>query len=405
MFQLPNGCYRSEISVTPKNWKRLSRITRDWRIHYRFYDPSAPEPINQVRQITVKGMNVYKTICQRQESTQELLEITRQMLNEGYNPITKGTIAPTKISSIIHPSTSLIHALPQALSRITVSQKTKVDISHVVTVCIKAAIQLNYDFIEISKVRRSHIRIILEHCGKLQSRFSDNTFNHYRAYLNMLFNELLEVEAVESNPVKDIKKKTVTVMPRPTLSDEQRIKVNDHLQAKHPNFHRFLHIFFHSGARITELMKVRAKDVDLKTQRYTCEILKGKKSRIVQRTIKDIALPLWTEVVQNAKPDDYIFSRGLKPGHVQIQPYQVTKRWYRIIKKGKDENGNPLNIAADFYSLKHLNTSEVVDRLGDEAAAKLNEHTTTGMVVKIYDHKRKDRQHEQLKKLDNTFVK
>jgi site-specific recombinase XerD len=146
----------------------------------------------------------------------------------------------------------------------------------VVTVCIKAAIQLNYDFIEISKVRRSHIRIILEHCGKLQSRFSDNTFNHYRAYLNMLFNELLEVEAVESNPVKDIKKKTVTVMPRPTLSDEQRIKVNDHLQAKHPNFHRFLHIFFHSGARITELMKVRAKDVDLKTQRYTCEILKVK---------------------------------------------------------------------------------------------------------------------------------
>jgi hypothetical protein len=125
MFQLPNGCYRSEISVTPKNWKRLSRITRDWRIHYRFYDPSAPEPINQVRQITVKGMNVYKTICQRQESTQELLEITRQMLNEGYNPITKGTIAPTKISSIIHPSTSLIHALPQALSRITVSQKQR----------------------------------------------------------------------------------------------------------------------------------------------------------------------------------------------------------------------------------------------------------------------------------------
>ncbi|MEJ7740594.1 MAG: hypothetical protein WKF97_24520 [Chitinophagaceae bacterium] len=37
--------------------------------------------------------------------------------------------------------------------------------------------------------------------------------------------------------------------------------------------------------------------------------------------------------------------------------------------------------------LKHLNTTEVVDALSEEEAAKLNAHTSTAMVIEIYDVK------------------
>lgn len=416
MIKLPNGFLRSEFSIFPKNWedKRGVDISRDWYFTYRFYDPAG----TRSKLVMVKGMNYAKTLKDRQENTIHALMNEAQKLERGWNPFLNKYYLPRN-QHVIDPHTPMIEALRASLSRLTIEKVTRRDIKNVINVCEKAAERCFLIHYEIAQLRRVHIRALLEECQSLMPNFSDNTYNRYRSYLNILFNELLEVEAVESNPVKDIKKKTVQAKKRETLSDEQRVKVNELLLKNHATFHRFLHIFFHSGARITELMKVRVKDVDLKNQRYECEILKGKTSRIVQRTIKDIALPLWAELIREIpdipdergvkmgeecsknvveKGDFYIFSRGLKPGSIQIQPYQITKRWYRLVKK-------QLGITATFYSLKHLHTSEVVDRLGDEAAAKMNEHTTTGMVVKIYDHRRKDREHEALKKLDNTFVK
>jgi integrase len=143
-------------------------------------------------------------------------------------------------------------------------------------------------------------------------------------------------------------------------------------------------------------MRLKVKDVDLKNQVYKCDIRKGKQHREVLRTIKTIALPLWEEVLEEAKPDDYVFSKGLKPGPIQIRADQITKRWYKYVKK-------PLGIEATFYSLKHSHTSEIVDLLSEEDAAKLNGHVNTDMVSKVYDVKKKDRQHQRLKSAGNRF--
>ncbi len=136
--------------------------------------------------------------------------------------------------------------------------------------------------------------------------------------------------------------------------------------------------------------------VDLKNQVYKCDIRKGKQHREVLRTIKTIALPFWEEVLEDSNPEDYVFSKGLRPGPIQIRADQITKRWYKYVKK-------PLGITADFYSLKHVNSSEMVDILSEHDAAKLMGHTTTGMVRKIYDTKREDRQHTRIKDVGNKF--
>ena len=160
---------------------------------------------------------------------------------------------------------------------------------------------------------------------------------------------------------------------RDVLSPEERITVNQYLEEKYPSFHRFLHIFFHSGARISELLRVTDSDMDLKNQRYKVIVQKGRNYTQVWKTIKDVAMPYWLSVMKECVKGDFVFSVGLKPGSKQIQPYQVTKRWYRLVKK-------KIGIAADFYSLKHLHTTEVVDLLGEKEAAKHNEHTSEAMV-------------------------
>jgi hypothetical protein len=78
-------------------------------------------------------------------------------------------------------------------------------------------------------------------------------------------------------------------------------------------------------------------------------------------------------------------------------PDTITRRWQRRVKKD-------LGILIDFYSLKHLNTSEVVDHLGDQAAAAQNGHLSTFMVNTVYDVKKEQRSHEQLKQLSNPFA-
>ncbi len=206
----------------------------------------------------------------------------------------------------------------------------------------------------------------------------------------------MEIEACETNPLREISKQRCVVKLREVPTPEEMVLIDAHLKNKTYSFWRFCNIFFHSGARGTELLKIKASHVDLVNQRYKVTIINGRFKSEVWKTIKSIALPLWQEVLDAASKDDYLFSDGLIPGPNLIRADQISKRWKRHVK-------GDLKIDADFYSLKHLNTTEVVDMLGAQVAANFNSHTSVAMVNKVYDVKRKDRKHEILKDIANPF--
>jgi hypothetical protein len=138
-------------------------------------------------------------------------------------------------------------------------------------------------------------------------------------------------------------------------------------------------------------------DVDLVNQEYKAVIKKGGQYIEVKRPIKTIAVPFWKETITGAKPSHFVFTENLEPGPKKIRREQVTRRWEEHVKK-------KLGIQADFYKLKHLNTTEVVDRLNEKEAAKLNGHVDTKMVKKHYDVKQKTRKDALIKELDNSFA-
>lgn len=398
MISLPNNCYCSEPVVIPKNWKQLKKISGPWRIHCRFYDPSVLDETGKIKvfHINKKSINILNQIDARKQVAQTSLRELRQALVMGYNPRHKKIIA-NRNTHEIEPTSFFIEAFRRAISRLKILDKTKKQMTYQVNAIEKITKQLGYQHLQISEVRRKHIIFLLDSIRENNPRFTDNTFNKYRTYLSILFDELLQVDAIDSNPIRDIKKKSVEQKERETLTPAQRKYVNEYLKENYPDFHRFLHIFFHSGSRITELLKLKGSDVDLQAQKFKREIKKGRKTRIEWTPIKNIALPYWSEAVQNCtSTNDFLFSVGLKGGTKRIQPYQITKRWYRLIKQK--------GIAtADFYSLKHLNSTEMVDHLSEQAAAILNGHQSTAMVRKIYDTKQKDREHEKIKGVNNAF--
>ena len=108
-------------------------------------------------------------------------------------------------------------------------------------------------------------------------------------------------------------------------------------------------------------------------------------------------MPLWIELLKGAKPEDYLFSVGLKPGSKKIIREQITRRWNVHVKK-------KLNITPDFYSLKHLNIDETAAALDIKDAAAMAGHTTPVITIAHYALNEKDRQHERLRKVNNSFV-
>jgi len=68
---LTNGCSHSEFTVKPTDWHtKKAKISFNWYIKYRFYDPSQAKP----KQVMLKGMNSFKSLIERQEETKRLLE-------------------------------------------------------------------------------------------------------------------------------------------------------------------------------------------------------------------------------------------------------------------------------------------------------------------------------------------
>ena len=117
--------------------------------------------------------------------------------------------------------------------------------------------------------------------------------------------------------------------------------------------------------------------------------MKGSHPQETTKVILQEVLTLWKEMMHNAKPNDYLFARGLVAGDKPIQPYQITNRWLRLVKRSddiKDQNGKLLKVTADFYSLKH----SFLDTLPEEMARLLASHTssTTTAIYRVNEEKR-----------------
>jgi len=81
--------------------------------------------------------------------------------------------------------------------------------------------------------------------------------------------------------------------------------------------------------------------------------------------------------MQCSKPIDFVFGKGLCPAKESNRAEQITRRWNVYVKK-------KLNIEADYYSLKYLNTDETAALLDGNDAAAHNSHTSTVIMLKHY---------------------
>ncbi len=379
------------LKVNPSDWlTNPNSISKPWLIWYRY----------QGKLVKLMGMNREKNYSSRIKLTLQLIKDEEQKLQTfGYNPISKTfLIQPPTLQETVTPdqkSLSFIEALNLAYKQLKVEPVTLSNIKSCIKYVALSAEKIGIASTPIDQIRRKHLKLLMNDC-ETERKLSARNYNAYRSYLMMLFQELDELEMLDHNPAEELKKKKEILKPRMILTPEEREKVKEHLKIHHPTFYRFVQIFFHSGSRRTELLSLRVKDVNLSKGEYQTLVKKGSQRRIVTRVIKDIAKPFWIEQLSGALPDDFVFSVDLLPGKAKIREEQITRRWKRHVK-------DKLNIEADLYSLKHLNTDEIAALLSLEEAAKHNGHTSTVITSKHYAIGEQRRQRERLKSLMNKF--
>ena len=398
-MDLPNGCRCSEPKVFPSDWRsKKADLTNPWYISYRFYDANC-----NVKQVSVRGMNRSSTWKERKLDTEIILQALIADLEKGYNPITNNTVSNSVNDSTprITPNSlltdALFFALESAKNRITrsVYKDTEIVLNYIKD-------NIDVSGLKVGNTTRKNVIALLNKIGehkKINSKkkdWSNNNYNHFRKYLGIVFGELVQQEIIISNPVnKDLKKLPTVKRIRVTLTDKERIIVKNTLQKRYPSFYRFVQIFFHSGARTSELLKVKGKDVNLVNQEFKVVILKGGQWIEVKKIIKNIALPFWQEAMKNCTAEDYVFSVDLVPGSTSIDPAQISRRWNTHIK-------DKLKISADFYSLKHLHTDEIAKALNLDVAKNLN-HQTSNKTAEIYAQGEKERRNKKIRQINNTF--
>jgi hypothetical protein len=426
MILLKNGCSRSEITVTPRNWnssidKAPAKLVRSkWRIYYRYYDPvfkNDPEKWGQL--IQVKGMNDIKDLAKRQAATKILLDAEKDRIDEKlFNPITgKYHVVTERLEEII-PATPFIDALTKAAGMITCVPRMMEDIHCVIKKIEQAAGKLfdqglhkPYLGLKISQVSRKHIVYIFEQCKKDNDKFSVHRQNRYRAYLMMLYKQLVKLEAVEHNPITDIPVEKGSIKKvKQLFTETEMLLLNTNLKAWEYPFWRYMRIFHRSGSRTSEMTQLKPEKVSLESQEFIVLVKKGRNYVEQVRPIPDDILPLWIEIMNEARPGQFLFSEYFKPGIKQIDKTWVERRWTKYVmgfpEEWKDEKlrrENCLYIKKTFYLLKSQNTDATDKALDLEHAAAADGHTNTTTTKNHYAIGHERRKLEKLKRTEIPF--
>lgn len=392
------GCKFSTPFASPKNWKTTTSnasLKKDWFVQCEFYDPE--RGTMQFR----RRINRIKSLRGRKEAITLLLnEIPKLLLERGYNPITKSYMVvenQQRKDIRLDGTMRLDDAIELSVTLAGYTGDTLKDVKSIIKYFLASARQLKYDHLPVNSIIGVHVDIIMENLIKYVRKLSDKRYNKYLVYLHRLFGVLKKKGIIKVNPLEEYEKKKTFIEPRKTLSLSERAKIDKHLKLNYPSFWLFVQLFFHSGCREVELLRVKYEDVDLDNLKLRVLVLKGTNPKHVYLPIKKIAVDLWSKALINAKKGDYIFSQGLIPGPHKIRRDQITRRWREHVKK-------KLNIDADIYSLKHSNLTEISERRSVKEAAKAAGHTTTTMVKKHYDVNYKEREMNGVRTMTNEFA-
>lgn len=314
MKNLNFGCKRSDFLVTSSN--------NDWFIQCRFYEPDREKPFTYRRRL-----NRFKDEKERKQIEKILLKQMTELLDvRDYNPRTKEYMAE---QGGLNPNLLLIEALQISWENKSYTPEHKNDVKYIVQRFKDNLTSINLDYLKIKDVELIHVKKVLEHCG-----LSNYRYNYFKKVLSSLFTDLVDEGCLKINPCTGIKSKKHIVEKKEIFTDVQLRIISERILKDVPQFYNFFQIFYMSGCRVSEMLALKGKDVNIEKQEFTIFLKKGGLDVREKRAIVPDALEYWQRHLKNIKENEFVFSYGFIPGEKQLNRDYIYKFWKNKVRLG-----------------------------------------------------------------------
>ncbi len=248
--------------------------------------------------------------------------------------------------------------------------------------------------------------LIAEHRSKLFDSTSDTkrtrgatTANRYMTALGAVYTIAInDWEWVQENPVRKVSKFPENRGRVRFLDDDERerLLVACH-QSDNPHLYVIVVLALSTGARKSEILHIKWKDVDLVRGRVTLNETKNDERRSLP--LKGYAYDLMKAHFEQRNSNcDFVF-----PSEKICQPIEIKRAWETALKRAKIEDfrfHDLRHCAASYLAMNGASTSEIAEVLGHKTLqmvkryAHLAESHTSKVVESMNDKIFKDKKHE-----------
>lgn len=319
---------------------KISKTTNLWFVHFR-YDG---------KQFRYKlHYNKIEDLKERQIYFEELCKEILKDLKSGWNPNIKEV-------KVVDNEITFNDAFDLALAtkKEIIQNDTYIVLKSKVKRFKKAAELLRINDVKISDLKNRHYELILNKTSTLY-KLSDTSFNLYKVGLANILNCLVDLKILKRNFKLKIKSKKVVknVSHIPALEKDLKI-IKNHLQTNFYDFYLFWSTLFHTGARPTELLKVRLFMVDLNNDNVNLDkdITKNGKPRVIPIN-QYLKLILKRLNIDNFPKDYYLFGKDFIIAEHPATRKQATTLW-------KEEIKDKLGINMTLYAIKKHSANSLI---------------------------------------------
>lgn len=212
------------------------------------------------------------------------------------------------------------------------------------------------------------------------------TRNNYLNFLRVFSGFLVEKSYLKSKPTDGISpiSKRLYKKERECIPLDVVGRIAEYCREKEPDFLFACYLLYYCFIRPVEMTRLKVCHFNLKTCTLTIpgELSKNKTTQTI--TLPKKVIQYGIEIgVFSAPMEDYIFSTGLKPGKLEIDPKHFRDHWDKVRRA--------LNLRKEwkFYSLKDTGITEMCDNEVAPRSVKDQARHSSLAITDIYLEKRK----------------
>lgn len=382
-------------------------LSRDWFVGFRHTCPDCL--IRKPYQLRM-GINYLRTIQERKEEGKAIARVLKGALEDGWNPhhdciedFLRKRIEQAPVPLDDYGMMPFNQALEFSLEKkkINLADKSYRCFGTAKRYAQAAAVKLGYFNLPIKDTKRRHVKELMDQiCRDRQAdydragkgkKITGNFYNKYKGYLQCIFSELVEFDAMEYNPCDRIKNRPaiVTNIHR-HASPQERQLIKSTLQLKCPRLFVYLAFEYGTGMRPGQILGVRICDIDWFNQ-CIVQHSDGKTRNAKHIPIPNSLLSLLKRLnLEECNPLHYLFSNAFRPGAERKKTDYATKTWKEIIKDG-------LGLSVSLYSFKGLGGDDKRDAgVSLQAVSSQYGHSKLSTTM-IYTHSEKERMDKELR--------